>query len=73
MVEGAVELGLIDRIAELLQIIINTAPPSARKVCVGIFMLQVLTPLSIRCPYSAWQPHILTTVPHLYSIYCTHT
>ena len=32
MVEGAVELGLIDRIAQLLQLIIDTAPASARKV-----------------------------------------
>ena len=32
MVEGAVELGLIDRIAQLLQLIINTSPPSARLV-----------------------------------------
>ena len=32
MIEGAVELGLIDRIAQLLQLIIDTAPVSARKV-----------------------------------------
>ena len=32
MVEGAVELGLIKRIAELLELIINTSPVSARKV-----------------------------------------
>ena len=32
MVQGAVELGLIDRIAQLLQLIINTALPAARQV-----------------------------------------
>lgn len=35
MVQGAVELGLIKRIADLLQMIINTSPESARKVTIS--------------------------------------
>jgi Na+/H+ antiporter NhaD/arsenite permease-like protein len=36
MIEAAVELGLIDRIAQLLQLIINTCPPSAREVWLAL-------------------------------------
>ena len=44
MVEGAVELGLIDRIAQLLQLIIDTAPASARKVCMCHVCLDSIVP-----------------------------
>ena len=43
MVEGAVELGLIKRIAQLLQLIINTSPESAQQVyimCIHIYSVR---------------------------------
>ena len=35
MIEAAVELGLVSKISQLHQVIIDTAPQSARKVTLG--------------------------------------